>query len=134
MNNGKGTSAKQYRRVKFKIYDKTVAANKKVSINFYTSSSKTDTQGVSKLNYYAGSIYRMSDGKAIMKDGKLQSGQKLESGTEYYIYVPLSAFSVKQIFRGEVKAEITPSGQSNDLVITNSVFVNFNNRLQFNLG
>lgn len=134
VNNGKGTSAKQYRRVKFKIYDKTVAANKKVSINFYTSSSKTDTQGVSKLNYYAGSIYRMSDGKAIMKDGKLQSGQKLESGTEYYIYVPLSAFSVKQIFRGEVKAEITPSGQSNNLVITNSVFVNFNNRLQFNLG
>ena len=134
VNNGKGTSAKQYRRVKFKIYDKTVAANKKVSINFYTSSSKTDTQGVSKLNYYAGSIYRMSDGKVIMKDGKLQSGQKLESGTEYYIYVPLSAFSVKQIFRCEVKAEITPSGQSNDLVITNSVFVNFNNRLQFNLG
>ena len=46
----------------------------------------------------------------------------------------MSAFSVKQLFRGEVKAEITPSGQSNDLVITNSVFVNFNNRLQFNLG
>ena len=76
----------------------------------------------------------MSDGKVIMKDGKLQNGQKLESGTEYYIYVPLSSFNTKQIFRGEIKATIKPSGQSNDLVITNSVFVNFNNRLQFNLG
>ena len=134
VNNKSGTSTKQYRRVKFKVYDKTVAANKKVSIDFYTSSSKTDNQGVSKLRYYASSIYRMSDGKVIMKDGKLQNGQKLESGTEYYIYVPLSSFNTKQIFRGEIKATIKPSGQSNNLVITNSVFVNFNNRLQFNLG
>ncbi len=123
---------KQYRRVTFKIYDRTVAANKKVEINFYKASSKTD-ESQTLLDYYAGSIYRMSDGKVIMKNGSLVSGQKLESGTEYYIYVPLSAFNTKQIFRGEVKATIKPSGQSNYLVITNSVFVNFNNRLQFNL-
>lgn len=123
---------KQYRRVTFKIYDRTVAANKKVEINFYKASSKTD-ESQTALDYYAGSVYRMSDGKVIMKNGSLVSGQKLESGTEYYIYVPLAAFDTKQIFRGEVKATIKPSGQSNYLIIANSVFVNFNNRLQFNL-
>ncbi len=134
VNNKSGADTTQYRRVKFKIYDRTVAANKKVTIDFYTASSKSDTQTEKKLDYYAKSIYRMSDGKVVVKNGSVVDGQKLESGTEYYIYVPLSSFNEKQIFRGDITATIRPSGQSNPIVIKNSVYVNFNNRLQFNLS
>lgn len=144
INNKSNGRTQQYRRVKFKIYDRLGTANKtakNLSVNFYKSASAADTSSAQKLNYYANAIFRMSDGKVVMKDGKAVNGQTLQSGTEYYIYVPLSEFNSKQIFRGEVSATVDLTDSSEDAAsskrtfdISNSIYVNFNNRLQFNLG
>ncbi len=135
VNNKSNGKTQQYRRVKFKVYDRIVSSNKTgLSINFYKSSSNTDMSNATKLSYYANSIYRMSDGKVVMKNGTLVSGQSIQPGVEYYIYVPLSEFNSKLIFRGEVTSSVKLTGRTDSFSIKNSVYVNFNNRLQFNLS
>lgn len=126
-------NSKQYRRVSFRITDQTVASNKTLSLDFYSVSSASDMSASARLDYYAGSVYRQSDGKVVMKNGSSVSGQRLESGVEYYIYVPLKAFDAKQIFRGDIKASLKPNGQTGSITMSDSVFVSFNNRLQFDL-